>query len=68
MNLTAYDLYRYLDNAIEYYMDSIAIQEDPTDEQRKQYEYIKYWRPSVPDTEVEKILKSLVLNNKDKNE
>lgn len=68
MNLTAYDLYRYLDSAIEYYMDSIAIQEDPTDEQRKQYEYIKYWRPSVPDTEVEKILKSLVLNNKDKNE
>ena len=68
MNLTAYDLYRYLDSAIEYYMDSIAIQEDPTDEQRKQYENIKYWRPSVPDTEVEKILKSLVLNNKDKNE
>ncbi len=68
MNLTAYDLYRYLDSAIEYYMDSIAIQEDPTDEQRKQYEYIKYWRPSVPDAEVEKILKSLVLNNKDKDE
>ena len=68
MNLTAYDLYRYLDSAIEYYMDSIAIQEDPTDEQRKQYEYIKYWRPSEPDAEVKKILKSLVLNNKDKNE
>jgi len=68
MNLTAYDLYRYLDSAIEYYMDSIAIQEDPTDEQRKQYEYIKYWRPSVPDNEVKKILKSLVLNNKEKNE
>lgn len=68
MNLTAYDLYRYLDSAIEYYMDSIAIQEDPTDEQRKQYEYIKYWRPSIPDAEVEKILKSLVLNNKDKDE
>ena len=68
MNLTAYDLYRYLDSAIEFYMDSIALQEDPTDEQRKQYEYIKYWRPSVPDIEVEKILKSLVLGNKDKDE
>ena len=64
MNLTAYDLYQYLDSAIEFYLDSIAIKEDPTKEERQQYEYIKFWRPSKPDVEVENILKSLVLSNK----
>ena len=68
MKLTAYNLYCYLESALDFYMDSIAIKEDPTDEERKQYEYIKYWRPSQPDKEVKKILESLVLNDKGNNE
>jgi hypothetical protein len=67
MKLTAYDLYCYLDAAIEFYLDSIAIKEDPTDEERTRYEYIKYWRPSKPDVEVENILKSLAFTNKEEN-
>lgn len=65
MGLTAYDLYRYLDVAIDFYMDAIAIKEEPTEEERKKYEYIKYWRPSTPDTEVKDILNSLVFSDKD---
>ena len=66
MSLTAYDLYNYLNAALEFYMDSIAVKEDPTDEERKKYEYIKYWKPSSPDDSVKEILKSLVFSNKDK--
>jgi len=66
--MTAYDIYKYLDAAIEFYLNSIAVKEEPTDEERKQYEYIKYWRPSQPDVEVENILKSLVFSNKGKQE
>ena len=66
--MTAYEIYQYLNSAIEYFLNSIAIKEDPTDEERKQYEYIKYWRPSQPDNEVKKILESLVLSNKGNNE
>ena len=62
--MTAYDLYSYLNAAIEFYLDSIAIKEDPTDEERTQYEYLDYWKPSQPDIKVEKILKSIVLVNK----
>ena len=62
--ITAYDLYRYLD----FYMDSIAIKEDPTELERKQYELIKFWRPSTPDVDVKNILKSLVLSNKETDE
>lgn len=59
--MTAYDLYSYLNAAIDFYMDSIAIKEEPTEQERKQYECIKYWRPSQPDSEVKSILESLVL-------
>lgn len=58
--MTAYDVYNYLDALIEYYLDCIAIKEDPTEKEREQYEYLNYWRPSKPDAEVEKILKSIV--------
>ena len=58
--MTAYDLYRYLDVVLDVYTDSILIKEDPTEKERKEYQYIKYWRPSKPDTEVEKILKSII--------
>ena len=61
--ITAYDLYRYLSAALDFYMDSIAIKEDPSESERKQYELIKFWRPSEPDIDVKNILKSLVLNN-----
>ena len=66
--ITAYDLYRYLDSALDFYMDSIAIKEDPTELERKQYELIKFWRPSTPDVDVKNILKSLVLSNKETDE
>jgi len=66
--ITAYDLYRYLDSALDFYMDSIAIKEDPTELERKQYELIKFWRPSRPDVDVKNILKSLVLSNKETDE
>ena len=66
--ITAYDLYRYLDSALDFYMDSIAIKEDPTELERKQYELIKFWRPSRPDVDVKKILENLVLSNKETDE
>ena len=66
--MTAYDLYRYFESALDFYMDSIAIKEDPTEEERKKYEYIKYWRPSAPDGEVKKILESIVFAGKKENE
>lgn len=64
--ITAYDLYRYLDSALDFYMDSIAIKEDPSESERKQYELIKFWRPSVPDVDVKNILENLVLGNNNK--
>ena len=66
--MTAYDLYHYLDIVIECYLDSILLKEDPTEKERKEYEYIKYWRPSKPDAEVEKILKSIVFETAPKGE
>lgn len=66
--MTAYDLYRYFEAALDYYMDSIAIKEDPTDKERKQYENIKYWRPSAPDDEVKEILESIVFASNQENE
>jgi len=64
--MTAYDLYKYLDAAMEYYLDCIAIKEDPTEKEREQYEYLNYWKPSEPDDEVKEILRSIVLINKEK--
>lgn len=66
--MTAYDLYRYFEAALDFYMDSIAIKEDPTEKERKQYDYIKYWRPSAPDDEVKEILNSIVFTSKQDNE
>lgn len=69
MELTAYDLYSYLNTAVEFYLDCIAIKEDPTESERKNYEYLKDWSPSKPDKKVKEILESLVLsNNKEVNE
>ena len=59
--MTAYDLYRYLDAALNLYTDSILLREDPTELERKNYEAIKYWRPSMPDDLVKNILTSIVL-------
>lgn len=66
--MTAYDLYRYLDTVIECYLDCIAIKEDPTNKERGDYELLDYWRPSKPDVEVEKILKSIVFETAPKGE
>lgn len=65
--MTIYDLYCYLDAALNVYMDSILIKEDPTEEERKEYEYLKYWKPSEPDEKVINILKSVQLTSGDKN-
>ena len=64
--MTAYDLYKYLDAAMEYYLDCIAVKEDPTEKEREQYEYLNYRKPSEPDDEVKEILRSIVLINKEK--
>ena len=66
--MTAYDLYRYLNAALDVYTDSILIKEDPTETERKNYEYIKYWRPSEPDELVKNILTSIVLPTGEKSE
>lgn len=64
--MTAYDLYRYLDAALNVYTDSILLKEDPTESERKNYEYVKYWRPSEPDSIVKNILSSIELSSGDK--
>ena len=57
--MTAYDLYCILNQVLDAYTDSILLKEDPTETERKNYDYIKYWRPSVPDTSVKDILTSI---------
>lgn len=64
--MTAYDLYRYLDAVLNVYSDSILIKEDPTEIEKKNYEYIKYWRPSEPDDHVKNILTSIEFTIGDK--
>lgn len=66
--MTAYDLYRYLNAVLDVYSDSILIKEDPTEIERKNYEYIKYWRPSEPDILVKEILESIKLPTGEKSE
>ena len=66
--MTAYDLYRYLNAVLDVYTDSILVKEDPTELERKNYEYIKYWRPSEPDELVKDILTSIVLPTGEKSE
>ena len=57
--MTAYELYCCLNTELDNYMDSILLKEDPTELERKNYEYIKYWRPSEPDEKVIDILKNI---------
>lgn len=57
--MTAYNLYHILNEVLDAYMDSILLKEDPTEAERKNYEYIKYWRPSEPDPFVKDILNSI---------
>lgn len=59
--MTAYDLYRYLNAALDLHQDAILLLEDPTESQRKEYDILKFWRPSTPDTDVKKILESIVI-------
>ena len=66
--MTAYNLYCVLNQVLDAYTDSILLKEDPTETERKNYDYIKYWRPSKPDVEVEKILKSIVFETAPKGE
>ena len=66
--MNCFDVYKILDNALESYLDSIALLEDPTDNQRKEYELIKFWKPSSPDDKVEEILKSLVFSERNEQE
>jgi len=57
--MTAYDLYCALNQVLDIYSDSILLKEDPSEAERKNYEYVKYWRPSVPDSSVKDILTSI---------
>lgn len=57
--MNCFDVYRILEASLETYLDSIAIIEDPTDEERKNYEDLNDWMPAKPDENLVKILKSL---------
>ena len=59
--MTAYDLYCYLDAAIDLHQDAILLQEDPDEKQRNDYDLLKFWRPSKPDMDVKNILQSIVI-------
>lgn len=65
--MTAYDLYHYLNIILDGYMDSILIKEDPTELDKKNYEYIKNWKPKEPDYLVKDILTSIQLSFGEKN-
>jgi len=63
--MNCFDIYRFLSAAINSYMDSILIKEDPTDNEKKQYEELKYWLSAAePNDKVVDILKSLEINTK----
>lgn len=64
--MTAYNIYQCLNVMLDNYMDSILLKEDPTESERKDYEYIKYWRPSEPDDKVISILKNIQVEIGDK--
>ena len=64
--MTAYNLYCILNQVLDNYSDSILLKEDPSEAERKNYEYIKYWRPSVPDSSVKNILTSISFEIGDK--
>lgn len=54
------DIYNILFNAVNAYMDSILIKEDPSDFEKKEYDQLKYWTKDIqPNEEVKKILTSL---------
>lgn len=64
--MNCFDVYRILSGAINSYMDAILIKEDPTEIERKNYEYLKYWRPSEPDEHIKDILTSIEFTIGDK--
>jgi len=64
--MTAYNIYQCLNIMLDNYMDSILLKEDPTELEKKDYEYIKYWRPSEPDDKVISILKNIQIEIGDK--
>lgn len=64
--MTAYNIYQCLNIMLDNYMDSILLKEDLTELERKNYEYIKYWRPSEPDEKVINILKNIQIEIGDK--
>lgn len=63
--MNCYDVYRILDGALEAFLDSIALMEDPTEKDRKEYEMVNFWKPTKPDEKLEKLLKSLEFSEPD---
>ena len=58
--MSCLDVYNILFNAVNAYMDSILIKEDPTGFEKNEYEQLKYWIKDIqPNEEVRKILASL---------
>lgn len=66
--MTAYDLYRGLNFLLDAYMDSILIKEDPSESEKKNYEYIKNWQPKEPDYLIKDILTSIQVPSGEKSE
>lgn len=66
--MTAYDLYCYLDNSINAYIDSLLIKEDINSLERKKYEHLKDWMPNTPDDLVKITLASIDINFGEKSE
>lgn len=64
--MTAYNIYQCLNIMLDNYMDSILLKEDPTEQERKDYDIIKFWRPSEPDDKVISILKNIQIEIGDK--
>ena len=58
--MNCFDVYRILFGAVNSYMDSILLKEDPTDFEKKEYEELKYWiEDAEPNEEVKKIFTTL---------
>lgn len=57
--MNCFDVYRVLEAGLENYLDSIAMIEEPTDEERKNYEDLNDWMPVKPDENLVRILKSI---------
>ena len=58
--MNCFDVYRVLYHAIDSYMESILLKEDPTDNERKEYEDLKFYLRSIePNDRIEKVMKTL---------